>query len=333
MLHILSPESPHPLLHYSSRSSGIPTNCCSSLPCFPGLAVSLVSDPSLGAATAGRLSLGTGDTVRRPPRHVAIPAIPTIPTELRWIPAGAIHRANRFPLSPRHSLAPNLPGAHHAFLLTWTWQRRFQSLPGTSRDAGKKGGPQRRLHPSPGSPGTAWGAPQRHAQEPRVGGSRSCTYLVPGAEAAAPAAAAAAAAAGPRRGFPSAGSARSERLWALLRRPVGSPFSPCCCRCYPSRLRPVGRELAGTPPTRWASQRFNSPLARLMIQPASARQNGAVTAARRHEPWCFWYPAAPTRSESDSLELGKLCRSSAWILGPAWLILWRRSAATSLGAK
>lgn len=199
--------------------------------------------------------------MRRPPRHVAIPVTST---ELRWIPGGVVCRENRLTLSPRHSpsrrsLVPNLPGgsetgggsgeagAHHAFLLTWTWQRRFKACPerpGTRGRRRPRGGLRGSIPRQPGdtvgspaapSPGAR--IPERvspgQSPEARVGGSRSHTYLVPGAEAAAPGAGAAAAA-GPRRCCPSAGSARSERVLALLRRPVGSPFSLAAAAVIPA---------------------------------------------------------------------------------------------------
>lgn len=140
--------------------------------------------------------------MRRPPRHVAIPVTST---ELRWIPGGVVRRENRLTLSPRHSpsrrsLVPNLPGgsgtgggsggagAHHAFLLTWTWQRRFnpaRSVQGHGEEGGPEGGP---AAPSPGSPGTPWGAPQPHPQEPASrSGSRRGRARRLGSVGAAPA--------------------------------------------------------------------------------------------------------------------------------------------------
>lgn len=263
------------------------------------------------------------------------------------MPGGAGRRANRLSLSPRHSasrqsLVPSLPGSsgtggagtHIApFCPLGRGSgalKPARNVPGHEEEGGPEGGPAARGTPRSPVRRSPQPAADPTGAEPGALGVASRSYLVPGAEAAAPAAGAAAAA-GPRRGCPSAGSARSERVSALLRRPVGSPFSPAAAAVIPAAWDRLGKSLQ-EPPARWASQRFNSAPARLIIQPASARQNRAVAAARRHEPCCFWYPAAPTRCKSDSLELGKLQILSV-NLGPAWLILRRRSAATSLGSK
>lgn len=88
-------------------------------------------------------------------------------------------------------------------------------------------------------------AARRDPRRPPALGAASRTYLGPGARAAAPGAAAAAAA-GPRGACPSAGgSTRTERGLAL---PASrSPPLLLWLMLYPSRLRPVGKELAGTP--------------------------------------------------------------------------------------
>lgn len=77
----------------------------------------------------------------------------------------AVGRTDR--ASPRGTARPGTassracPGlaAHHAFLLTWTWQRRFKACP---RDTRKKGAPR----------GTPGGAPQPRPQEPAAGSRR-----------------------------------------------------------------------------------------------------------------------------------------------------------------
>lgn len=112
----------------------------------------------------------------------------------------------------------------------------------------------------PGGRAGPWGAGEGRARRSPADapadrlGAAPRTYLGPGAKAPAPGARAAAAA-GPRRGCPSAarssppaGALAPSGGLALLQRPVGSPLVACCCFwCYPSRLRPVGKELAGTP--------------------------------------------------------------------------------------
>lgn len=121
--------------------------------------------------------------MRRPPRHVAIPVTST---ELRWIPGGVVRRENRFTLSPRHSLSrrslvPNLPGssgtgggsggagAHHAFLLTWTWQRRFKACPERPGIRGRRrprGGPRGSIprQPHPQEPASRSGSRRGRAR-------------------------------------------------------------------------------------------------------------------------------------------------------------------------
>lgn len=190
---------------------------------------------------------GRGAPVRWPPRHVAIPAIST---ELRWMPGGAGRRANRLSLSPRHSasrqsLVPSLPGSsgtggagtHIApFCPLGRGSgalKPARNVPGHEEEGGPEGGPAARGTPRSPVRRSPQPAADPTGAEPGALGVASRSYLVPGAEAAAPAAGAAAAA-GPRRGCPSAGSARSERVSALLRRPVGSPFSPAAAAVIPA---------------------------------------------------------------------------------------------------
>lgn len=144
----------------------------------------------------------------------------------------AIHRENPVTLSPRLSLVPNLPGGSAHTTPFCSLGRGSGALKACPERAGTRGrrGPHPPAAPSPGSPIPQEPGSYRRILLARGSVSLPRPYLVPGAGAAAPGAAAAAAA-GPRRGCPSAGSARSERVSPLLRCPVGSPFSLSLCRC------------------------------------------------------------------------------------------------------
>lgn len=128
-----------------------------------------------------------------------------------------------------------------------SWQRRgFKACPGTP------GGGRVTVVPA---------APFPEALSPRgaalgVTSRTDSPYLGRGARAAAAPRAGAAAAAGPRRGCPSAagGSTGTERGRGGLGDPEAAGGAPrfslalaACFCCYPSRPRPVGKELAGTP--------------------------------------------------------------------------------------
>lgn len=185
-------------------------------------------------------------------------------------PITSLGTRRRLTLSPRHSSpgrAPHgtcpgvptaagaAPGPVHTTPFCSLGRGSGALKPGRNvQGHGEEGGPI----PGTAARGTRCGTPRSHARSPHPeaepggaepggsgAGSRSCPYLVPGAAAAAPGAGAAAAA-GPRRGCPSAGSAVPSGSGLSCGVQRAPPFPRCCC-CYPSRLRPVGKELAGTP--------------------------------------------------------------------------------------
>lgn len=272
--HVLSPKSLHPLLGCSSLSSGIPVSCWLGFQCFlsagavsgrselPPLLPPPLSDPSL--------PLGTRGTARRPPRHVA--------TFLRYPPSRSGSRvgwgcpwgepitlSHREFNTPRHSPARPVPsggacpGAAAGPVLTTPFCSlgRGSGALKPARDVqghGGEGGPAAHarlpepLLPCPRSEGgsSASSRSSRSGRAPSIGGERW-----------------------PRAGL---GSPQASG---------GSPFSLTAAAAVPAAQDRLGKSLQ-EPPTRWALQRFNSVPARLITQPASARQDRAVAAARRH---------------------------------------------------
>lgn len=192
--------------------------------------------------------------MRWPPRHVAIPAIST---ELRWMPGGAGRRANRLSLSPRHSasrqsLVPSLPGGSG----TGGAGTHIAPFCPLGRGSGALK-PARNVPGHEEEGGPEGDAPQPRPQEPAAGsgshrgrarGSGRCEPLLPCPRSGGSSASSRSSRSGRAPPRLSIGGERSLR--AGLGSPAASgglPLFAGCCRCYPSRLRPVGKELAGTP--------------------------------------------------------------------------------------